>query len=67
MFWGSFSYNKKGPCYIWVPETSQSKKSAERELAIINREREAKSKLDWELETAMERIELRALPGRKPQ
>jgi hypothetical protein len=67
MFWGSFSYDKKGPCHIWLPETNPSKKIAEKELAIVNREREAKFKLDWELESAKEHMQLRTCPGRKPQ
>ena len=36
MFWGSFSYDKKGPCHIWRPETTQEKKTAEKELAEMN-------------------------------
>ena len=36
MFWGSFSYDKKGPCHIWKPETAQEKKAAEAELAEMN-------------------------------
>ncbi len=26
MFWGCFSYHKKGPCHIYLPETAQQKK-----------------------------------------
>ena len=29
MFWGCFSYDKKGPCYIWEEETKKQKKEAE--------------------------------------
>jgi len=28
MFWGCFSYNKKGPCHVWRPETAKQKKDA---------------------------------------
>jgi hypothetical protein len=28
MFWGSFSYDKKGSCYIWRPETAKEKEGA---------------------------------------
>ena len=28
MFWGSFSYYEKGPCYIWEPETAAEKKAS---------------------------------------
>ena len=41
MFWGSFSYDKKGPCYIWRPETAQEKKTAEKELAEMNTTQES--------------------------
>ena len=26
MFWGAFSYNKKGLCHIWEKETTEEKK-----------------------------------------
>ena len=28
MFWGCFSYDKKGPCHIWEEETAKEKKEA---------------------------------------
>ena len=28
MFWGCFSYDKKGPCHIWQPETAVERKKA---------------------------------------
>lgn len=31
IFWGCVSYNKKGPCDIWKPETIHEKKNAEKE------------------------------------
>ena len=36
MFWGSFSYDKIGPCHIWRSETAQEEKAAEKELAEMN-------------------------------
>jgi hypothetical protein len=32
MFWGAFSYDKKGPMHIWEKEISVEKKAAEKEL-----------------------------------
>ena len=29
MFWGCYSYDRKGPCHIWTPETAQEKKLAD--------------------------------------
>jgi len=28
MFWGCFSYNRKGPCHCWAPETKAEKEQA---------------------------------------
>jgi len=36
MFWGCFSWDKKGPCHIWTKETAQEKKQSEEELEEIN-------------------------------
>ena len=36
MFWGAFSYDKKGPCHIWTPKTAQEKRAAEAELEEMN-------------------------------
>jgi hypothetical protein len=32
MFWGSFSYYEKGPCYIWEPEIAAKKKALKADL-----------------------------------
>jgi len=29
MFWGCFSFDKKGPCYIWEDETLKERKEAD--------------------------------------
>jgi len=67
MFWGSFSYDKKGPCHIYDPETAAAKKEAERDVATMNEEREARCKEAWEMETMMARLQLGVRRGRKPQ
>jgi hypothetical protein len=36
MFWGCFSYDKKGPFYIWKAETAAQKKAAEADLKAQN-------------------------------
>jgi hypothetical protein len=36
MFWGYFSYDKKGPFYIWKAETAVQKKAAEADLKAKN-------------------------------
>jgi hypothetical protein len=38
MFWGCFSYDYKGPCHIWEPETPAIKKAAEKHLKELNTE-----------------------------
>ena len=36
MFWGCFSYDTKGPCYAWSPETAAEKRAAEESIVKIN-------------------------------
>ena len=58
MFWGSFSYEKKGPMHIWMPETTQEHRAAEKELESLNAFREPELKAQWELYTSMRRLNL---------
>jgi hypothetical protein len=67
MFWGSFSYNKKGPCYIWKIETAAEKKTSIATLKAMNAALEPSKKAEWELYTAMARVGLRNRPGPKPK
>lgn len=67
MFWGCFTYDKKGPYHIWEPETARDREMAEKELIIANREREPLCKEEWELTIPMQRMNLRNLSGRKPR
>lgn len=66
MFWGCFSYDKKGPFHIWSKETAAEKKQATKELDEINEAIEKDCKLEWELFTGMRRTGLRGKPGKKP-
>ena len=66
MFWGAFSYQEKGPYYIWKDETVKEKKAAKEDLAARNALTEAAYKTAWELETSIARIGLRNKPGKKP-
>jgi hypothetical protein len=59
MFWGCFTYYKKGPCHIWEPETPKQKKEADTYLAKLNAELEPIMREEWELNTAMEQTSLR--------
>jgi hypothetical protein len=36
MFWGCFSYNKKGPFYIYKIETAKEKAQAVKEIQTLN-------------------------------
>jgi hypothetical protein len=36
MFWGSFSYDKKGLCHIWKSETAAKKKQAKAQIDKMN-------------------------------
>jgi hypothetical protein len=48
MFWGSFSYYKKGLCYIWKPETAAEKQASKADLEERNAKVIAKHKKIWE-------------------
>lgn len=67
MFWGCFSYDQKGPCHIWKPETKKEKELATKDLERLNAELEPIMKEEWELTTGMRRLGLRKKPGRTPQ
>ena len=62
MFWGSFSYDKKGPFHIWKQETAKEKNAAKKELNRLNAITEPEAKARWELATAMRRLNLRGKP-----
>jgi hypothetical protein len=67
MFWGCFSYDRKGSCHIWKPETAKEKKACQKELNTINAAIEPELRGAWELTTGMRRMGLRNKPGVKPQ
>jgi hypothetical protein len=56
MFWGCFSYDKKGPCHIWEDETPGEKKEAEAWIKEQNKVLEPLCKLEWKLETGVRRL-----------
>ena len=59
MFWGSFSYDKKGSCHIWKNEMVKEKKEAEEELEALNTSLEPAAKEAWELDMRMSHLNLR--------
>ncbi|KAL5610411.1 hypothetical protein FOBRF1_006528 [Fusarium oxysporum] len=67
MFWAAFSYDKKGPCHCWAPETAKEKKAATEAIEKLNEELEPLMKMEWEISKGMRRLHLRQLPGPKPQ
>lgn len=67
MFWGCFSYDKKGPCHCWLPETKQEKEQADKEIEKLNEELEPVLRDAWELESRLGRLSLVTRSGRKPQ
>jgi transposase len=66
MFWGCFSYDMKGPCHIWKPETAQEKKKADEHIQEMNEALEPILRAEWELQNGMRRLGLRNKPGKKP-
>jgi hypothetical protein len=68
MFWGCFTYNKKGPFYIWKAETAAQKKATEADLKAKNALIEESNKVEWELTTVIRRVNLnRSAGGKKPE
>jgi transposase len=67
MFWGCFSYDKKGPCHCWTPETNKEKEAASAWIDELNEKLEPIKKAEWELENGIRRLNLRNKPGRRPQ
>jgi hypothetical protein len=55
MFWGCFSYDKKGPCHIWRAESAQAKKEATKAIDQWNAENEARLREEWQVKTDFRR------------
>jgi len=67
IFWGSFSYDHKGPCHIYKKETVADKRLVVAELEAWNRDLEPSMKAEWEIATEERRAKLRKRSGgRKP-
>lgn len=66
MFWGSFTYDQKGPFHCYLPETPQEKKAAQKAIDELNQELEPAARINWELERGMARLGLRGIGGPKP-
>jgi transposase len=68
MFWGSFSYDRKGPYHCWLPETAAERRNSEALIDSWNADLGPKLRAEWELTSGIRRINLRGqIPGRKPQ
>ena len=67
MFWACFTYDIKGPCYVYPTETAQAKRATKAWLDKLNKEREPELRSQWELETGIRRTGLRNKPGIKPE
>jgi hypothetical protein len=67
MFWGCFSWDRKGPCHIWKAETKKDRVKNNKILIELNKELEPIMRAEYELVTPMRRIGLRNKPGVKPK
>ena len=69
MFWGCYSYDHKGPCFVWEKESKTAKAKADKDLQQRNAKREEDCRVDWELATATRRkLRLRSkAKGPSPQ
>lgn len=66
MFWGCFTYEKKGPYHYWTPEIKQEKEQAIKHIDKLNMELEPLMREKWELKNGIERLGLRIKPSKKP-
>jgi hypothetical protein len=53
IFWGGFSYDEKGACHIFQPETAQEEKIADEVLEEINKRNEPLCRACWEVAQAL--------------
>src|SRR6266536_1446753 len=68
MWWSCFTYNEKGPFYIWEDETKEEKEACKKDLEARNALRYESDKSNWEIETGMRRLRATTtISGRKPQ
>lgn len=68
MFWASFTYDAKGPCYVWPNQNAKMKAKYKAMMDKYNAEHEAEDREKWELETAMRRMGIaRNKGGPKPK
>jgi hypothetical protein len=56
MFWGCFSYDQKGTCHCWLPETRKEKETASARIDDLNRDLELIMRAQLELEVGMRRL-----------
>jgi hypothetical protein len=67
MFWGAFTYDKKGPCHIWEEETAAEKIASKKDLEERNTAKVDEDRRMWEITNGVRRTGLRNKPGPKPQ
>jgi hypothetical protein len=71
MWWSCFSYDTKGPYYIWIDsESTKEKAAATQLLEEINQQREAACQKEWEIANSLNRVDLKRkgkTPGKVPQ
>jgi hypothetical protein len=56
MFWGAFTWDKKGPCHIWQKETAAEKSAAKDWIDEENERLEPILRAEWGLVNPMRRL-----------
>jgi transposase len=67
MVWACFSWDSKGPLYIYDPESALQRRNADKAIEEMNKDLEPVYRQEWELNTALRRLQLRPRGGRKPE
>ena len=66
MFWGAFSFNKKGPCHVWEKETAEEKRERKADLDARNSLIKKANKQKWEKEQRKWLRDWKKVHGRAP-
>jgi hypothetical protein len=68
MFWGAFTWDKKGPCHIWQKETAAEKSAAKDWIDEENERLEPILRAEWGSVNPMRRLRVdKRNSGKKPQ
>jgi hypothetical protein len=66
MFWGTFSYDTKGPCYVYLKETAAQRKQYKAIIKAYNDLQLPTIQAEWRIKAAADTEKWRLLNKKKP-